>query len=309
VSLQTDYFGPQAIKEKNGAALSSVIAAIGLTIFKIIVGIMTGSLGILAEAAHSALDLVAAVMTLFAVRISSKPADQQHLYGHGKVENLSALFETLLLLITCVWIIYEAIQRLFFEPVQVDASIWAFIVMITSIIIDVTRSRILYRAARKYNSQALEADALHFSTDIWSSSVVIFGLILVRAGNYFPQYPWLAQADAIAALGVAVIVIYVSIQLGYRTIMALLDTAPKGAVEKVKVIAESIPGVINCHDVRIRSSGPRLFLDVHILTDGNQTLMRAHKLTEIVETAIRQEFPEADIIVHPEPAGKIKASK
>ena len=205
---------------------------------------MTGSLGILAEAAHSALDLVAALMTLFAVRVSGKPADEQHLYGHGKIENLSALFETLLLLATCVWIIYEAIDRLFYHPVKVEASIWAFIVMATSIIIDVTRSRILYKAARKYNSQALEADALHFSTDIWSSSVVILGLILLKLSELFPKLAWLDKADAIAALGVALIVIYVSIQLGYRTIMGLLDTAPKGSVEKVKAIAESIPGVI-----------------------------------------------------------------
>ena len=244
------------------------------------------------------------LMTLFAVRVSGKPADEQHRYGHGKIENLSALFETLLLLATCVWIIFEAIDRLFYHPVKVEASIWAFIVMAASIVIDATRSRILYRAARKYNSQALEADALHFSTDIWSSSVVILGLILLKVGELFPRFAWLDKADAVAALGVALIVIYVSFQLGYRTIMGLLDTAPKGAVEKIKAIAEKVPGVIDCHDVRIRSSGPQLFLDVHILTNGDQTLRRAHKLTEKVEAAIQAEYPEADIIVHPEPAGK-----
>ncbi len=304
MSVKTDHLGPQAIKDKNGAALSSVIAAIGLTSFKIVVGLLTGSLGILAEAAHSALDLVAALMTLFAVRVSGKPADKEHLYGHGKIENLSALFETLLLLATCVWIIYEAIQRLFFRPVKVEASIWAFIVMVVSIIIDVTRSRVLSKAAVKYRSQALEADALHFSTDVYSSSVVILGLILLKISEFVPKFAWLDKADAVAALGVAVIVIYISFQLGSRTIMGLLDTAPKGSVEKVQSIAETIPGVINCHAVRIRASGPQLFLDVHILTDGNQTLTSAHKLTEVVEAAIRQEFPEADVIVHPEPAGK-----
>lgn len=304
MSLKTDSLGPQATQEKNGAALSSVIAAIGLTSLKIIVGIFTGSLGILAEAAHSALDLVAALMTLFAVHVSGKPADDRHRYGHGKIENLSALFETLLLLATCAWIIHEAIDRLFYHPVKVEASIWAFIVMAASIVIDATRSRVLYKAARKYNSQALEADALHFSTDIWSSSVVILGLILLKVSEFYPKLAWLEKADAVAALGVAVIVIYVSFQLGYRTLMGLLDTAPIGSVEKVKAIAESIPGVIDCHDVRIRSSGPQLFLDVHILTDGNQTLKRAHKLTEIIEAAIRAEYPEADVIVHPEPADK-----
>src|SRR5512138_3106673 len=200
----------QAQTEKRSAALSSVVAAVGLTSFKIIVGLLTNSLGILAEAAHSALDLIAALMTFFAVRVSDKPADMEHHFGHGKVENLSALFETLLLLATSAWIIYEAIQRLFFESVEVEISIWSFIVMGTSIIIDYTRSRILYRAAKKYNSQALEADALHFSTDIWSSSVVILGLIGITIAKYIPGLDWMSQADAIAALVVALIVIYVS---------------------------------------------------------------------------------------------------
>ncbi|MGB8251575.1 MAG: cation diffusion facilitator family transporter, partial [Anaerolineaceae bacterium] len=290
-----------AQKEKNSAALSSVIAAIGLTSFKIVVGTITGSLGILAEAAHSALDLVAALMTLFAVRVSGKPADDRHLYGHGKIENLSALFETLLLLATCVWIIYEAIQRLFFRPVKVEASIWAFIVMATSIIIDVSRSRILYKAARKYRCQALEADALHFSTDVWSSSVVILGLLLLRISELFPKLAWLDKADSIAALGVAMIVIYVSIELGSRTIMGLLDTAPKGSVEHVKKVVEAIKGVTDCHDVRIRTSGPRLFIDVHVLLDGSQSLERAHKMTETIERILHREYPDSDVIVHPEP--------
>jgi len=170
---------PHAQKEKREAALSSVVAALLLTGLKLAIGLLTGSLGILAEAAHSGLDLVAALVTFFAVRLSDRPPDEHHLYGYGKIENLSALIETLLLLITCVWIIYEAIQRLFFKSVEIEASIWAFAVMGISIVVDITRSRILYAAARKHKSQALEADALHFSTDIWSSSVVIVGLGLV----------------------------------------------------------------------------------------------------------------------------------
>ena len=156
----------QAVVEKRKAALSSVIAAIFLTGIKLVVGLMTGSLGILSEAAHSGLDLVAAGMTYFAVKIADKPADREHTYGHGKFENLSALFETLLLFITCGWIIYEALQRIFFHEVHIDVNFWSFAVVITAIVVDYSRSRILFKAARKYNSQALEADALHFSTDI-----------------------------------------------------------------------------------------------------------------------------------------------
>lgn len=154
--------------EKIQAAFTSVVAAVALTLFKVIIGLLTNSLGILSEAAHSGFDLVAAIITLFAVRLSDKPADPQHLYGHGKVENLSALVETLLLLGTCVWIVSEAVDRLFFKSVVVRVSVWSFLVMSVSIVVDVNRSRMLYRIARKYNSQALEADALHFQTDIWS---------------------------------------------------------------------------------------------------------------------------------------------
>jgi cation diffusion facilitator family transporter len=145
--MVTADFSQQSAHEKRWAALSSVIAAVGLTGFKIIVGLTTGSLGILAEAAHSGLDLMAAVMTFLAVGISGKPADRNHLYGHGKAENLSALFETLLLLVTCFWILYEATHRLLFHPVALKVTFWSFAVMITSIVVDVSRSRILYRAA------------------------------------------------------------------------------------------------------------------------------------------------------------------
>ena len=288
-------------KEKRTAALSSVVAAVGLTSFKIVVGLLTGSLGILAEAAHSGLDLVAALVTFLAVRLSGKPADDDHPYGHGKIENLSALFETLLLLGTCVWIINEAVQRLFFKRVEIDVSIWAFVVMLTSIAIDFSRSRILYRAARKYHSQTLEADALHFSTDIWSSTVVIAGLLMVWVSEIYPPLYFLRQADAVAALGVAIIVVYVSIQLGVRTIQALLDTAPAGLADKIKTVVESLPGVADCHNVRVRHSGPSYFIDVHVLLDGEQTLNEAHALTETIEDTIKNILPEADVTVHPEP--------
>ena len=281
--------------------MSSVIAAVGLTVIKTIVGIATGSLGILAEAAHSGLDLAAALVTYMAVRISGKPADEEHRYGHGKVENLSALFETLLLLATCVWIIYEAIQRLFYKEVEMEVTVWAFVVMITSIVIDINRSQLLYKVARKYNSQALEADALHFSTDIWSSAVVILGLVLVKVSQWMPNLVFLGKADAIAALGVALIVIYVSFQLGIRTVKALLDTAPEGMIEEIKSVVNNIEGVANCHDVRVRYSGPHIFIDTHVNLDGDQSLFEAHSLTEIIENAIHAIAPDADVTIHPEP--------
>ena len=290
-----------SVHEKRSAALSSVIAAVGLTGFKLIVGLSTGSLGILAEAAHSGLDLMAAVMTFLAVRISGKPADRNHLYGHGKVENLSALFETLLLLITCFWIIYEATHRLLYHSADLKVNYWSFTVMIISILVDVSRSRMLYRAARKYNSQALEADALHFSTDIWSSGVVILGLFLVKLSEWVPSLTFLRQADSVAAIMVGLIVVYISIKLGIRTIQALLDVAPSGIEEKIISAVEVLPGITDCHNVRVRYSGPQLFVDIHVLIDGSLTLIEAHDLTEEIERVIQKLIPNADVTVHPEP--------
>jgi len=294
-------YSTKAQQEKRGAALSSVIAAVGLTSFKLVVGVLTNSLGILAEAAHSGLDLVAAAMTYFAVRVSDKPADREHQFGHGKIENLSALFETVLLLITSAWIIYEAVQRLFFKSVRVEVNYWSFVVMATSIVIDYSRSRILYRAARKYNSQALEADALHFSTDIWSSSVVILGLIGVLFSRQFPNLGWLVQADAVAALVVALIVVYVSSKLGRRTIQALLDAAPQGMVEKIRHAVEAVRGVADCHQIRLRPSGACWFIDLHVTMDGRRSLSDTHAVTERIEEAIREFIPLADVTVHVEP--------
>jgi cation diffusion facilitator family transporter len=290
-------------KEKSNVALTSVVAAVGLTSFKLIIGLLTNSLGILAEAAHSGLDLVAALVTFLAVRLSGKPADKEHNFGHGKIENLSALFETLLLLLTCVWIINEAIQRLFGskQGVVVETSIWSFVVMATSIIIDYNRSKMLDKAAKKHKSQALEADALHFRTDIWSSSVVIFGLIGVVISENVPSLRILHEADAVAALGVAVIVIYISLQLGKRTVMALLDTAPKGLEDEIKKAVENIPGVTNCHQIRIRQSGPDTFIEAHVLLDGDLSLNEAHVLTEQIEKVVQKLSPSADVTVHPEP--------
>ncbi|MEK7220099.1 MAG: cation diffusion facilitator family transporter, partial [candidate division NC10 bacterium] len=157
--------GLDATRRKLRVALTSVIAAVGLTVTKGIVGWQTGSLGILSEAAHSGMDLVAALITFFAVRVADRPADQDHHYGHGKVENLSALIETGLLLLTCLWIISEALERLFWKHVEIEPTWIAFAVMIGSIIVDVSRSRALAKVAVASGSQALEADALHFQTD------------------------------------------------------------------------------------------------------------------------------------------------
>lgn len=288
-------------KEKQWAANSSAIAAVGLTVFKLVIGLLTGSLGILAEAAHSGLDLAAAMMTVAAVRFSDKPADESHLYGHGKIENLSALLETLLLLLTCGWITHSAALRLRSGRVEIEVTLWSFAVMATSITVDFSRSCMLYRTARKFNSQALEADALHFSTDIWSSAVVILGLTGVKLGQWRPRLQGLAYGDAVAAILVALIVAYISARLGYRAVSHLLDAAPAGMKERIVQSVLAVPGIRGCRQVRLRYSGARMFIDLQVLIDGQQTLREAHDLTEQVERSIQRVVPEADVTVHPEP--------
>ena len=298
-----------AEKEKRDAALSSVVAAVLLTVLKLVVGLLTGSLGVLAEAVHSGLDLVAALVTFFAVRISDKPPDERHLYGHGKVENLSALVETLLLLITCVWIVHEAIQRLFFKSVEVDASFWAFGVMAVSIVVDISRSRILYRAARKHKSQALEADALHFSTDIWSSAVVIVGLALVWLSKHLgAEWSWLAKADAVAAIAVAFIVVYVSVRLGQRTVAALLDAAPPGLAEQIDIEASRVTGVSGVGPVRVREAGPSTFVDLTVNVERSTSLEEAHQIATAVDDRISALVHSGDVVVHVDPVRQSEES-
>ncbi len=294
-----------AQREKGRAALASVIAAVILTTMKIVVGVLTGSLGILAEALHSALDLVAAVLTFAAVRLSGQPPDPEHRYGHNRVENLSAFVEAGLLLLTAAWIIYESIRRLFFTEVHVEASIWAFLVMLISIIIDVGRSRNLANMAQKHKSQALAADALHFRTDIWSSCVVIGGLAAIWLGERFGVTfgGWLPKADALAALGVAGIVIFVTGQLLRETVDALLDRAPGETAALVTSAIEAVPGVVDCRRVRLRRAGAVVFADVVIGVSRAASFAEAHEVSEAVEQAVHIALgrDEADIVVHMEP--------
>lgn len=285
-----------ASKEKNKVAFISVIAAIFLTSFKIIVGILTGSLGILSEALHSTLDFVAAGITWFAVRLSDKPADKDHHFGHGKIENLSAFIETLLLLITCAWIIYEAISRLISGETHIEVNIWSYIVVISSIIIDITRSRALMRVAKKHNSQALEADALHFSTDIWSSSVVLLGLICSNFGFFI--------ADSIAALCVALIVIFVSYKLGKRSVNVLLDKVPEETYLKIKSILDGLTEIEQYHDLKVRAAGAEIFVEFNIHVKSELDIIESHETASIIEKKIRNKISCCHVHVHMEPEGK-----
>ncbi|HEV2425414.1 MAG TPA: cation-efflux pump [Terriglobia bacterium] len=299
-SLQAPPADRVPAREKQSVALASVGTATLLVILKVVIGVTTGSLGILSEAAHSALDLVAAAVTYFSVRVSDKPADREHPFGHGKVESLAAFVETGLLLAACAAIVFEAVRRLFFHAVHVQPSAWAFAVMVISAILDSIRSRALFRVARKYQSQALEADALHFSMDVWSSLAVILGLafvLIARQGNL----PLLERADPVAALMVAGITLYISVQLGRRTWDTLLDAAPEGTSARIAASVSEVPGVVMSERIRVRQSGQQLFVDLRLTLPGDIPFEHAQTMVESVESKVREIFPTADVVIHATP--------
>lgn len=273
--------------------MSSVFAGVTLTLIKLIVGLVTNSIGILSEAAHSALDLVAALLTYFAVSVGDKPADEKHPYGHGKVESVSALIETGLLFLTSFWIIYEAVERLFFKSVEVEARWYSVAVMVVSIIVDFSRSRALNKVAKETNSQALEADALHFSSDIWSSTVVLLGLGFVVLG--------MNKADALAAICVAIFVIYVGFNLGKRTIAVLIDTAPEGLIERISEAARKVDGVVNVEKTRVRPAGAFVYIDMVVNVARKLSLDKTQSICQAIDKQIHEIISEADIMIHAKP--------
>ena len=281
-------------REKEQVALTSIAASAVLTIAKGIVGISTGSLAILSEAGHSLIDLGAAIMTYVAVRISGKPADKEHHYGHGKVESVSALGETALLFLLSGIVIWEAVKRLIdHEPHSVTATYWAFGVMAASVIIDFYRARALSRVAKATQSQALEADALHFSSDLWASLAVLAGLV----GVYF-NFWW---ADAAAALLVALLVCVAGWRLGRRTIDTLTDTAPAGAAEQIAKIAEIVPGVVAVEQVRARGVGDKTFIDLTVAVSRTLSFDRVSDIKSAVTAALATHMPGAEPVVTTDP--------
>lgn len=280
-------------KKKKTVALSSVFAGFFLTLLKLVVGILTGSIGIISEAAHSALDFAAAFITYLAVRISGKPADITHHYGHGKAESVSALIETGLLILTSAWIIYEAINRLIVKSVEIQVTWYAFAVMGISMVVDISRSTALKRVAKETKSQALEADALHFQSDIYSSAVVILGLIFVSLG--------IRSADAVAAILVALLVLFASYRLGKRTIDVLMDTAPEGLTEKITEITQKVEGVVSVDRLRVRPAGHSIFVDMAISVSRKIPLEKVNEISKKIEKNIQENFIDADVIIHVNP--------
>ncbi|MER5176203.1 MAG: cation diffusion facilitator family transporter [Candidatus Nitrosocosmicus sp.] len=278
--------------EKTKVALISIIASASLAILKFLIAAVTGSLGILSEALHSGLDIMAAIMTLYAIRMAMRPPDLEHHYGYAKFESLTSLAETILLFLIAGWIFYEGVQRIFIIHSGPEITIFSFAIMLGSIGVDYSRSKALYRIARKYGSQALEADALHFKTDMLTSGVVIVGLVIV----YLFGIP---NADSYAAIIVAGVIVYTSLGLGRRTLDVLLDRAPKGIQRQIFESITGLEGIKNVHSVRVRKVGSETFVDLHIAVPRIYTHDKAHGIATAVENKIKDEIlPNSDVVVH-----------
>ncbi len=280
-------------ESKQTVALSSIVASGAMVAMKLTVGLMTGSLGILAEAAHSLLDLGAAGLTWLAVRIGDLPADERHPYGHAKFESVSALVGTGLLLVTAVLIVKEAAEHLLSSAPPAHPTWYAVAVMAVSMAIDVGRSRALARVAKETGSQALEADALHFASDILSSGVVLAGLGFVALG-------W-TKADAVAALGVAGFVAHAGWELGRRTVEVLVDTAPEGIADRVRTAIAGEPGVAMVDSVRARLAGATVFVEVVVKVGRGLALQQVEDLRQRLTGRIRSAIGEAQPLVIAEP--------
>jgi cation diffusion facilitator family transporter len=275
--------------EKQRIALISLAASASLAAAKLMAGLVTGSLGVLSEAVHSLLDVGATAITFFAVSYADQPADEEHHYGHGKAESVAALVETGLLFGTTIWIVWEAIDRLISAESHVTIVWWAVVIVIASVFVDFNRARALKSAGRRHSSEALEADALHFSSDMWSSLVVLFGLGAVWLG--FPQ------ADAIAAIIVAVFVALAGARLGRRTLSTLLDAAPEGAVRQITELVADTEGILSMRRCRIRRAGAALFIDLDVNVRRTLPLEEATAIKDRLAERIRKVFRQADISI------------
>ena len=288
------------MSEKHHVARSSAIASGVLTCLKLAIGLMTGSLALISEGIHSLLDFLVTLITWFSVKIADIPADEQHHYGHGKVENLSAFAEAILLLGTAGYISVHAIQRLTRHEATpaADDRWWIAIgVIVVSIFVDISRSMALRRVAKQFNSQALEADALHFSTELLSSLAVLASLLIYKlAGENF------AWADPVAAIVVACIMLYTAGKLGKRAADVLVDRAPEGLERRLAATIRRVPGVCDVPRVRARQSGANTFVDATITVDRTLALSIGHQIADTVEHAVTESFHNLDIVVHVEPA-------
>src|SRR4051812_33034465 len=282
-------------RARQRTALLNVAAAVALVAVKLITGLVTGSLAFVAEAVHSGTDLVAALLTLFAVRVAIRPPDRDHQYGHGKAEQLAALGESAFLILVSVAIAAESLRRLITGGGHgVDATWWAFLVIVVVIGIDAARTLSSRRAAQRFGSPAFAANALHFASDLAGSVAVLIGLILVSAGT--------PSADAAAALFVAALVILSALPLARQSVDVLMDRPELETEQQIRGARARLPEPVELRRIRVRQAAGRYFADLVVGVPSDAGVTQAHAIADSVERAVQEALPPSDVVVHVEPA-------
>jgi cation diffusion facilitator family transporter len=277
-----------------------MLAAAAMTLLKLAAGLVSGSLGVLSDAAHSALDMAGSALTFFSVRVADRPADEDHTYGHAKIENLSAFGEAGLMIVSCAWIIWEAMQRIMHHTVQLHHSFWPVLVLLTSIAVDYWRSRQLSAAAKLTGSPALATDAFHFASDIWSTLAVLAGLGASWVGTKF-QIDWLRYADPFAAVVVSLMILRVTAKLTRETIAVLMDEVPAETRRRVMREVEHLDGVLAVEQARVRRAGAAHFVDLTLALPRRFTFEHTNELVREATEAVHRAIPRADVVIHTVP--------
>jgi cation diffusion facilitator family transporter len=296
--LTQDTAGFSAAKRR--VALHSMVAAAVMTLLKLAAGLLSGSLGVLSDAAHSALDLVAVTLTFFSVQVSDKPADEDHTYGHGKIENLSAFLEAGLMAVSCAWIIWEAMERMVRHTVILHHSVWPVLVLLTSIGVDWWRSRRLRAVAEKTGSPALATDAFHFASDIWSTLAVLCGLSASWIGVQF-GIGWLGYADPFAAVVVSLMILRMTLYLGRETVAVLMDEVPAETRQRLVDEVAKVDGVLEVEQARVRKAGSIYFADLTLALPRQYTFEHTGELVRAATDAAHRALPQADVVIHTVP--------
>lgn len=286
------------MQEKTRAASLSVLSNTVLTLGKVMVGLASGSVSILSEGIHSGIDLLAAVIALFAVKESGKPADERHAYGHGKIENISGTIEALLIFVAAIWIIVEAVHK-FSNGVVIENLGWGMVIMAVSALVNFFVSRHLMRVAKKTNSVALEADALHLRTDVYTSAGVFAGLVFVHFTGW-------VIFDPIIAILVALLIIKAAFDLTKEAFMPLVDIRLDESEYQVilTVLKDYSSYFVEFHKLRTRRAGPERHIDLHLVVPKFQSVLEVHELCNRIEKDIKEQLPETNILIHPEPCSE-----
>jgi cation diffusion facilitator family transporter len=286
--------------QKRHVARNSMLAAAAMTLLKLAAGIFSGSLGVLSDAAHSGLDMVGAALTFFSVQVSDKPADEDHTYGHGKIENLSAFCEAILMIVSCGWIIWEAIDRMLHHATELHHSVWPVLVLLTSICVDFWRSRQLRAVALRTGSPALATDAFHFASDIWATVAVLGGLGASWIGERL-GIAWLNYADPLAAVVVSVMILRLTIILGRETVAVLMDEVPAETRHRLVYEVEQVEGVMAVEQARVRRAGAGYFADLTLALPRRYTFEHTGELVQAATDAVHRALPTADVVIHTVP--------